>query len=122
LRGAAEFDNYRSAPIASATCRMPVVDLMRDLLRSWTTSSGHSRQRGVGAAAGALCGGVELIHRQLLDVMRRRGVRPWTSVSQIRSELARRIASEPAAGRRDAGVVIELRRATPRPPAARPHR
>jgi molecular chaperone GrpE len=114
LRGAAEFDNYRKRTDRERRDLSDAVsaDLMRDLLpvvddleRALTAA------RESGASAGALRSGVELIHRQLLDVMRRRGVEPFESVGQdFDPGWHEAIASEPADGHRDGEVVAELRR------------
>ena len=114
LRGAAEFDNYRkrtdrerrdlSDAVAADLVRdlLPVVD---DLERALAAA------REPGANATALRTGVELIHRQLLDAMRRRGVEPIESIGQdFDPSWHEAIASEPADGRRDGEVVAELRR------------
>ena len=59
----------------------------------------------------SLASGVEIIHRQLLDVMRRRGVEPIESVGRdFDPSWHEAIASEPADGHRDGEVIDELRR------------
>ena len=54
---------------------------------------------------------MELIHRQLLDVIRRRGAESFDSVGQdFDPAWHEALASEPANGRRDGEVVAEIRR------------
>ena len=114
LRAAAEFDNYRkrtdrerrelSDAVAADLMRdlLPVVD---DLERALAAATPRD-EAGSGLAAG-----VELIHRQLLEVMRRRGVEPIESIGRdFDPSWHEAIASEPADGHRDGEVVGELRR------------
>ena len=111
LRTAAEFDNYRkrtdrerrelSDAVAADVIRdlIPVVD---DLERALAAATDADQ---------ALRSGVELIRRQLLDVMRRRGVEPFDSVGeQFDPAWHEALASEPAEGRADGEVTAEIRR------------
>ena len=112
LRTVAEFDNYRkrtdrerrelSDAIASDVVRdlLPVVD---DL------------ERAIAAAADspdpALRSGVELIYRQMLDALKRRGVETFEAVGQdFDPAWHEALASEPADGRRDGEITQEIRR------------
>jgi molecular chaperone GrpE len=55
--------------------------------------------------------GVELIHRQLLEVLRKRGVRPIEALgTDFDPHYHQAVTYEPAAGRRDGEVVEEFRR------------
>lgn len=112
LRTAAEFDNYRkrtdrerrelSDAVAADLIRdlIPVVD---DLERALAAAA-DSSDRG-------LRSGVELIHRQLLEAMRRRGVEAFDSVGeQFDPAWHEALASEPAEGRADGEVTAEIRR------------
>ena len=112
LRTVAEFDNYRkrtdrerrelSEAIASDVVRdlLPVVD---DLERALAAA--------VDSPDSALRTGVDLIHRQLLDTLRRRGVEPLESVGQdFDPAWHEALASEPADGRRDGEITQEIRR------------
>ena len=55
--------------------------------------------------------GIELIHRQLLDVIRRRGVEPFDVVGQMFDpEWHEAVAHEPANGRPDGEITAEVRR------------
>ena len=111
LRTAAEFDNYRkrtdrerrelSDAVAADVIRdlIPVVD---DLERALAAATDADE---------ALRSGVELIRRQLLEVMRRRGVEPFDSVGeQFDPAWHEALASEPAEGRADGEVTAEIRR------------
>jgi molecular chaperone GrpE len=112
LRTTAEFDNYRKridrerrefAERAAAAVMEDLLAVVDDL------------ERALAAAADspdlALREGVELIHRSLLDLLRRRGVEPFASVGQpFDPEWHEAVASEPADGRRDGEITRELRR------------
>jgi len=112
LRSAAEFDNYRKRTDRERRELSDAVsaDLIRDLLPAV-----DDLERALAASAGSpdqsLRAGLELIHRQLLDVMRRRGAEPFDSVGQdFDPTWHEAIASEPANGRRDGEITAELRR------------
>jgi molecular chaperone GrpE len=112
LRTRAEFDNYRkridlerqeSAAAAAA-------DLFRDLLPLV-----DDLERALGADAGADAEGyrkgVELIHRQLLDLLRRRGVQPIDALgADFDPHVHQAVTYEPAPDRREGEVIEELRR------------
>jgi len=112
LRTAAEFDNYRKrtdrerrelTDAIAADLMRDIVLVVDDLERALTAS--------VDAADPALRSGVELIYRQLLEVLRRRGAEPFDSVGQdFDPAWHEALASEPANGRRDGEVTAEIRR------------
>jgi len=112
LRTAAEFDNYRkrtererrelSDAVAADLIReiLPIVD---DLDRAMTAAADSPDS--------ALRSGVELIQRQLIDALRKRGAEPFDSVGQdFDPAWHEALASEPANGRRDGEIVAEIRR------------
>ena len=112
LRTAAEFDNYRkrtererrelSEAVAADLIRdvLPIVD---DLDRAITAAAESTDP--------ALRSGVELIQRQLIEALRRRGAEPFESVGHdFDPAWHEALASEPAAGRRDGEIVAEIRR------------
>ena len=112
LRTAAEFDNYRKRTdrerreltdaVAADLIRdlLPVVD---DLERALAASDGTTDP--------ALRSGVELIHRQITEVLRRRGAEAFESVGRdFDPSWHEALASEPADGRRDGEIVQEIRR------------
>jgi molecular chaperone GrpE len=86
LRTTADFDNYRkridrerreTAQAAAADLIGDLLPIVDDLERALSASTTDESE-----GAGALRRGVELIHRQLLEVLRRRGVEPFDSVGQ----------------------------------------
>ena len=112
LRTAAEFDNYRKrvererrdqgdAMIAETlTDLLPIID---DLERALQAPSGGD--------ADALRKGVELIHRQMLDLLRKRGVRPIQAVgADFDPRFHESVVSEATGDHREGEVLQELRR------------
>lgn len=115
LRSTAEFDNYRkrtererrewSDAAAADVIRdlLPVVD---DLDRALAASADR-----VSPDSTALRTGVELIRRQLMEMLKRRNVEPTVVVGQtFDPEWHEAVASEPADGRPDGLIVAEIRR------------
>ncbi len=111
LRVTAEFDNYRKRTererrelIDQAAGDLlgdllPVVDDLERALAA-ETQDGDAYRRGV-----------EIIHKQLLDVMARRGVAPIEAVgADFDPALHQAVVHEPSDGHRDGEVVAELRR------------
>ena len=112
LRTAAEFDNYRKRTERERRELSDAVsaDLIRDLLPVV-----DDLERALAAVAEsadeALRSGVELIYRQVLDVMRRRGVEAFESVGeQFDPTWHEALSSEHAPGRNDGEVIAEIRR------------
>jgi molecular chaperone GrpE len=112
LRTLADFDNYRkriererqdlSEAVASDVLRelLPIVDDLERALKSsaWQAESAARR-------------GVELIHRQLLDLLRKRGVEPIDVVGRDFDPLWHEaVAGDPLDGRRDGEITAEVRR------------
>ena len=87
-------------------------DVIRDLLPVARRSRARARRAGRRRTpTRAYRDGVELIHRQLLDVLRRRGVEPLDVVGQMFDpEWHEAVADEPANGRRDGEITAEVRR------------
>jgi molecular chaperone GrpE len=113
LRKTAEFDNYRkrverdrqsmSDTVAADVVRdlLPLVDDLERALKADTGADGAEAYRR----------GVELIHRQLLDVLRKRGVRAIDALgTDFDPHIHQAIAHEPADGRRDGEVIEEFGR------------
>ena len=110
LRTTAEFDNYRKrtererremierAAESVLADLLPIVDNLERALEAETGSEGAEAYRR----------GVELIHKQLLDLLAQRGV---TAIDALGADfdphLHQAVASEPVEGRRD-GEVIEV--------------
>lgn len=113
LRTTAEFDNYRKrverdrremADRAAEGLLLDLLPVVDDLERALAADA-------AGEGAEAYRRGVELIHRQILDLLGRRGV---TAVEPLGADfdphLHQAVASEPADGRRDGEVVEVLRK------------
>jgi molecular chaperone GrpE len=113
LRKTAEFDNYRkrvdrdrqsmSDAVAADVVRdlLPLVDDLERALKADTGAEGAEAYRK----------GVELIHRQLLDILRKRGVRAIEALgADFDPHFHQAIAHEPAEGRRDGEVIEEFGR------------
>jgi len=113
LRKTAEFDNYRKridrerqqvADAAAADLLTELLPLVDDLERALQADAG-------GDATDAIRRGVELIHKQLLETLRRRGVRPIEALgADFDPHYHMAVAHEPAEGRRDGEVIEEFRR------------
>ena len=113
LRATAEFDNYRRrtererqqfAESAAADLIKELLPLIDDLERAARAEGGTDGGEGVRR-------GVELIHRQLLDTLRKRGVTPIDAVGQdFDPHFHNAVTYEPAEGRRDGEVLEEFAR------------
>ncbi len=110
MRTAAEFDNYRKrvererremierAAESVLADLLPIVDNLERALSAETGPEGAEAYRQ----------GVELIHRQLLDLLAQRGVTPIEALgSDFDPHLHEAVSSEPADGRRD-GEITEV--------------
>ena len=113
LRKSAEFDNYRKrtdreratlAETASAGILEELLPLVDDLERALGAEVGAD-------GADAYRRGVELIQRQLMDLLRKRGVTPIEAVGvDFDPHVHQAVSYEPAEGRRDGEIVEEFRR------------
>ncbi|MEX2270116.1 MAG: nucleotide exchange factor GrpE [Vicinamibacterales bacterium] len=112
LRARAEFDNFRkrmererlqmSARATEDAVRdfLPIID---DLERALAADTGDAGSR--------FHQGVEMIYRQALDLLRRRGLEPIDAVGQdFDPNIHEAVAYEPAEGRREGEIIGELRR------------
>ena len=110
LRAAAEFDNYRkrtererrelneAASIDLIREILPVIDDFERALAAPGWEAGTRR-------------GMELIHRQLLDSLRRRGVEPLEVLGlPFDPAWHEAVAADPAEGRPDGQITAEVRR------------
>jgi len=112
LRNAAEFDNYRKridrerrelADHAATDLLADILPVVDDLERALQAQAGNE--------ADAYRKGVELIHRQLLDVLRRRGVKPMDVVGvDFDPRFHQSVAQEVSADHREGQIIEELRR------------
>lgn len=113
LRKSAEFDNYRKrvererqtlADAAASGIIEELLPLVDDLERALKADPGTE-------GAEAYRRGVELIHRQLTETLRKRGVRAVEALgADFDPHYHQAVADEPADGRRDGEVIEEFRR------------
>ena len=113
LRKTAEFENFRKrterdrqvlADAAAADLLKDLLPLVDDLERALKADAGDQ-------GADAYRRGVELIHRQLLDVLRKRGVRPIDAVgTEFDPYYHQAVSHEVAEGRREGEVIEEFAR------------
>jgi molecular chaperone GrpE len=112
LRTAAEFDNYRKrverdrrdqADAVSADALadlLPIIDDLERALQAPTTGDVDSFRKGV-----------ELIHRQMLELLRKRGVKPIETVgADFDPRFHESVMSESSPDHREGEVIQELRR------------
>lgn len=112
LRARAEFDNFRkriererqqmTARATEEAVRdfLPIVD---DLERALAADPGDVN--------GSFHQGVQMIHRQMVEMLRRRGVEPIDAIGQdFDPNIHEAVAYEPAEGRREGEIIGELRR------------
>jgi molecular chaperone GrpE len=112
LRKSAEFDNYRKridrdrqnlADAAAASMLEELLPLMDDLERALKVEGAEGSE--------AYRRGVELIHGQLGDILRKRGVRPIEAIgADFDPHYHQAVIHEPAEGRREGEVIEEFRR------------
>jgi molecular chaperone GrpE len=89
---------------ASADLILELLPLVDDLERALKAEPGP-------AGAETYRRGVELIHRQLLETLRKRGVRPIEALGEdFDPHFHQAVMHEPATGHRDGEVIEELRR------------
>jgi len=113
LRKTAEFDNYRKrtererrelADRSTADLLSQLLPIVDDLERALDTPPD-------GAAAEAYRAGVELIHKQLLELLARRGVTPIETLGQpFDPNYHQAVAREIGSPERDGFVIDEFRR------------
>jgi molecular chaperone GrpE len=113
LRKTAEFDNYRrrtererqaQSETAAADLLGELLPLVDDLERALQAESG-------GEGAEAYRRGVELIHRQLMEILRKRGVKPIEALgADFDPHHHQAVAHEAVAGHREGEVIEEYRR------------
>jgi molecular chaperone GrpE len=113
LRQTAEFDNYRKrtdrerqqlAEAAAADLIKDLLPVVDDLERALKADAG-------GEATDAIRRGVELIHKQLLETLSKRGVAPIEALGQdFDPHVHMAVAYEPAEGRREGEVIEEFTR------------
>lgn len=112
LRKTAEFDNFRKRVERERRdmAEWAAADLVGDLL---AVLDDFERALAVDAPAEAQAyrGGVELIHRQLLDLLKKRGVTAIETTGQdFDPNVHQAVAYDEVPGGRDGAVIGELRR------------
>jgi molecular chaperone GrpE len=112
LRTAAEFDNYRKrvdrerrdlSEFAAAdllTEMLPIVDNVERALQASAPPEADAFRRGV-----------ELIHKQMLDLLRKRGVKPIETLgADFDPHFHQAVSHEPSDAHREGEVIEELQR------------
>jgi molecular chaperone GrpE len=113
LRKTAEFDNYRKRVERDRQSMAEAVttDVVRDLLPLVDDLERALKVDAGAEGAEAYRKGVELIQRQLLEILRKRGVEPIDALgADFDPHFHQAIAYEPAAGRREGEVIEEFGR------------
>jgi molecular chaperone GrpE len=113
MRSAAEFDNYRRRTDRERRelSEAAAADLIRELLPIVDNLERALASASAAGDEGPLLRGVELIHKQLLETLRKRGAEPFESVGRMFDPAWHEaVAHEPANGRPDEQVVEEFRR------------
>ena len=113
LRKTAEFENFRKrtdreratlSETAAAGIIEELLPLVDDMERALSADPGAE-------GADAYRKGVELIHRQLLDILRRRGVTPIEALGAVFDpHYHQAVSHEPAEDRAEGEIVEEFRR------------
>ena len=113
LRATAEFDNYRKridrerqqlADAATADLMKELLPLVDDMERAMKADAGNE-------AAAPILRGVEMIHKQLLDTLRKRGVTPIEALgADFDPHYHMAVMHEHAEGRRENEVIEEFTR------------
>ena len=112
LRRTAEFDNYRKRTERERQGLSDAVasDLVRDLL-PLVDDLERALKADPGEGIDAYRRGVELIHQQLLDLLKKRGVRPIEAVgADFDPHYHQAVLHEAAEGAREGEVIEEFRR------------
>jgi molecular chaperone GrpE len=113
LRKTAEFDNYRKRTDRERVqlSEAAAADLIEELL-PLVDDMERALKADVGAdGTEAIRRGVELIHKQLLETLRKRGVRPIESLgADFDPHFHMAVAHDPADGRREGEIIEEFRR------------
>lgn len=113
LRKQAEFDNYkkrveRDRAKANRQAEKSLIAALLPLLDDFERALAAPLQ---GSGADAYRAGVELMHRQLLDVLRKRGVTPIdTAGARFDPNLHEAVAYQASPGHAEGDVIDELRR------------
>jgi molecular chaperone GrpE len=112
LRKTAEFDNYRRRTDRERQqlAESAAADLIKDLL-PLVDDLERALKADTGDGSSAIHRGVELIHKQLLETLRKRGVKPIEALgADFDPHFHQAVAYEPAEGRREGEVIEEFTR------------
>jgi molecular chaperone GrpE len=113
LRKTAEFDNYRKRieRDRQSMAEAAAADLVRDLLPLVDDLERALKADATAEAAEPYRRGVELIHRQLLEILRKRGVTAIEAVgADFDPHYHEAVAYDVAKGRRDGEIIEEFAR------------
>jgi molecular chaperone GrpE len=113
LRVTAEFDNYRKRTDRERRemAEAAGMDVIRDLLPIMDDLDRALAMPVEPGSASGVRSGVELIRRQLLELLKRRGVEPFEAVGlDFDPAWHEAAAQEPANGYRDGEITAEIRR------------
>lgn len=111
LRQAAEFDNYRKRQDRERKewSQMAAIDFVQDLLP--VIDDFERALRSDAAGAESYRQGLEIIHRALIDMLRKRGVTPIDAVgTAFDPQIHQAVAYEDAPDRRDGEVIEQFTR------------
>ena len=113
LRKTAEFDNFRKRTERERQqfAESAAVDIIEELLPLVDDLERALKAEGGAEGRDAYRKGVELIHRQLNDILRKRGVRPIEALgADFDPHYHQAVSYEPAEGRREGEIVEDFRR------------
>ena len=113
LRKSAEFDNYRRRVERERReqADRTVTDLLLEMLPIVDDLERALKAEAIGEQAEAYRTGVDLIYRQMLELLKRRGVTPFDAAGQdFDPHLHQAVVSEDSPGRRDGEVVEQFSR------------
>lgn len=112
LRATAEFDNYRKRVERERRelSEYAAADVLTDLL-AIVDDFERALEAPAGAQSDSYRQGIELIHKQMLDVLRKRGVRPVDAVgADFDPNFHQAVIHEVSPDHREGEVMQELRR------------
>jgi molecular chaperone GrpE len=112
LRSAAEFDNYRKRMDRERRdlSEFAAADILMDLLPILDNFE-RALQAPAGGDADAFRKGVELIHKQMLDLLRKRGVKPVEALgADFDPNFHQAVIHEVSADHREGEVMQEMQR------------
>jgi molecular chaperone GrpE len=112
LRTAAEFDNFRKRVDRERRelSEFAAADMLSELLPI-VDNFERALQAPAPAEAEGFRTGIEMIHRQMLDLLRKRGVKPLDTVgADFDPNFHQAVIHEPSADHRDGEIIAELQR------------